>query len=75
MESIMYVLVYVMPAQMDGENTVKRVAGKSRKAVMQFVEGDCLAWRLWDGSGWCDGTENAWKWIVNAEGPGIITMD
>lgn len=72
----MYVLCVVRPAALDGEKLVIRYAcANKRLAMKQLVNhGDCLAWRLHDGYGWCDGTENAWKWITNVEGPGEIVL-
>lgn len=67
----MYVLCVVMP----DNPAVRRFAASTKRALDECIAPDCLAWRLWESGprgGWCDGTENAWKWIVSHEGQGHI---
>ena len=72
----MFVLCIVRPTALDGDKMIQRYACPSKRVAMAQLanHGDCLAWRLHDSNGWCDGTENAWKWIVNVEGPGEIAL-
>ena len=67
----MYILVIVMPDALDGKDVTKRFAARTKQPLMDILanHGDCLAWRMTgkDG-GWCDGTENAWKWIQQPYG-------
>lgn len=69
----MYTLVIVTKFPGEG-GVVRRFAAKRKSDVMAELTnyGDCLAWRLHDGSGWCDGTENAWRWVVDYRGTGVI---
>lgn len=71
----MYILVIVHDTPTLDGNIVRRYASRSQRALFAHADrliADCRAWRLHDGSGWCDGTENAWRWIVNPYGPGDI---
>jgi len=67
----MYILCVVIP---EGDKRIVRYVGRTKGSVMQHIPGNCLAWRLHDGKDWCDGTENAWKWIVNEYGPAEIVQ-
>lgn len=71
----MFVLCIVRTSALDGDKAVLRFVTQTKKDALKILAayGDCLAWRLWH-TGWIDGTENAWKWIVNVEGPAEIVL-
>lgn len=67
--------MYILAVKYRRDSTVQRVVAKTKANAFAACDvSDCLAWRLHDGSGWCDGTPNAYAHISDPNGPAVVIL-